>query len=255
MAIEGNLEYASARVHALHGRLPEARDWRRLEASRDLAHFLESARNSPLSGWVSSFDTRQDVHAIERSLRSQWMGHVQRVASWHPREHQAWLRWLAFLPMLPLLAHLATPEPAAPWLLADPVCGGVAIGSPAQRAAALAKTPLAPLAPAINSSAPIAALWRQQWIKLTPRFDPDTQGHLDRLVAAVDQHASALSRGGSTPALRSRLGQRLQVLFRASSETVVATVCHLGRLAVDLERLRGGIAGRFVLARPAGEAA
>jgi hypothetical protein len=255
MAIEGNLEYASTRVHAQHGGLPGEADWRRLEASRNLEHYLESARNSPLSGWVSSFDAHQDLHATERSLRSQWMGHVRCVASWHPLEYQAWLRWLAFLPTLPLLAHLSRSEAPPPWLLADPVCGAVAIGSPAERAAALTKTPLAPLSPAITAHASIDALWRQHWQELTPRVDSDTRAHLNQLLAAVDQHALALAKGGRTPALRLSLGQRLQILFRASSGTVVASVCHLGRLALDLERLRGGLASRSVLSLSAGEAA
>jgi hypothetical protein len=252
MAIEGNLEYASARVHALHGGLPGDADWRRLEASRDLGHYLDSARNSPLATWVSSFDAHQDLHSIERSLRSQWRSHIERVASWHPQGCQAWLRWLCWLPTLPLLVQLSRAEPAPPWLLADPVGGAVAVGSATERAAALIKTPLAPLAAAISGHASIAALWQEHWQRLTPPADPDTRGHLDRLEKALAQHAAALA-GGSTLALRSRLAERLEVLFRACSGTEVATACHLGRLALDLERLRGGLACRFVLPTRVGE--
>jgi hypothetical protein len=255
MAVEGNLEYASARVHALHGSLPKEADWHRLEASRDLGHYLESARTSPLGGWVSSFDAHQDLHAIERSLRSQWMSHIRRVASWHPRDCQAWLHWLAFLPILPLLSQLSRPEAAPSWLLADPVVGAIASKSPAERAAALVKTPLAPLAPATRANTSATALWREHWQKLTPRMDPDTRDHLARLMKALDQHAAALAAGGNTLALRKHLRERLEFLFRDSAGTVLATACHLGRLGLELERLRGGLATRCLLPSQTSEAA
>jgi len=247
MAIEGNLEYASARVQAQHGRLPGEADWQRLGASRDLGHYLDSTRGSALAAWTSSFDAHQDLHSIERSLRSQWKTHVERVASWHPRACQPWLRWLAWLPALPLLAHLARGEHPPAWLLADPVCGPIAGGNPGERAAAVIGTPLAPLASGISERASLAALWRGHWARLAPRTDPDTRAHMDQLLAAIDRHAAAVASAGSTPELRAGLAGRLETLFRSSQGTVVASACHLGRLALALERLRGELASRYVL--------
>lgn len=255
MTVEGMLDYASTRVQAQHGGLPGNADWRALEATRDLGQYLDAARHSALARWVSSFDPGQDLHTIERSLRSEWTSHVELVASWHPRAAQPWLAWLAWLPTLSLLARLARDVPAPPWLLADPVCGPVAVGSPAQRAEALGKTSLAPLAPGVAGDASIAALWRARWNELTPAMGPRTRDHHAQLQRALDRHGQSLKSASSALTLRASLAEHLEVLFRRAHGTVVATACHLGRLALELERLRGGLAIRYAQVSPAQAAA
>lgn len=246
MASEGMLEYASTRVQAQHGRLPTEADWRALEATRDLGQYLETARSTGLASWVSSFDPGQDLHAIERSLRNQWEEHVKRVASWHPRQMQPWLAWLAWLPALALLARLARDVPAPGWLLADPLCGPVAAGSPAERAAALHSTALARLAPAVSGDGAVAALWLDHWEQLTKPMDPAARRLKDQLLESLRRHTEELKSGDSAQVLRRNLAMRIEVLFRRSQRTVVGAACHLGRLALELERLRGGLASRHV---------
>jgi hypothetical protein len=116
-----------------------------------------------------------------------------------------------------------------------------------ERPAALQKTPLAPLARALGTHVSIAGLWRERWEQLAPRTDADTRARLAQLLSAIDRHAALLGGGDGTFTLRGRLVQRFNVLFRLSSGTVVATACHLGRLALELERLRGGLASRCLL--------
>lgn len=254
MARDGLLDYAVTRVQAQHGRLPGDADWRVLEASHDLGHYLERARTSALADWISSFDPAQDIHLIERSLRTQWQSHVEQVASWHPPEERAWLSWLACLPALPLLSQLARPGSVPPWLEADPVLGPLAAGGPAERAAALRGTALAPLAGGIDGQLPLGALWRQHWQMLTPPLDPRTATHHLQLQRALDSQADALARGERALSLRQSLRARLAVVFLRARGTGVASACHLGMLALDLERLRGGLASRCVAApgaRPA----
>ena len=48
----------------------------------------------------------------------------------------------------------------------------------------------------------------------------------------------------SAEPLRRELVSRLQRLLRAAAGTVVVTVCHLALVALDLERLRGGLSRR-----------
>jgi len=256
MPAEANLDYALARVHAHYGRRLSHDDWLRLEVSRDLGHYLDAVRASALGGWVISLDLSSDAHAMERALRAEWRQYVEGVASWHPREWQLWLRWWVWLPVLSLLAQLARPEPAPAWMLADPVCGPIAPGGPAERSAALRTTALAPLEPAIMGRFPVAALWRAHWQALTPPADAHTRQLLGLLCRGIDAHvARLLEDGPAASVLRGELTERLSRLFRAAAGTAVATACHLALLALDLERLRGGLVRRRVLAADAREAA
>ena len=60
MAIEGDLDYALARVSARHGQRLDDVAWRRLEASRDLNHYVTAARSGALAHWVKIKDGRID---------------------------------------------------------------------------------------------------------------------------------------------------------------------------------------------------
>ena len=245
MTIDGNLEYALARVHARHGQRLDEGSWRRLEASRDLGSYLAEVRSTALAGWVSTFNVEQDCHVIERALRMQWRRYVDGVAAWHPRAWQAWLAWLAWLPTLSLLARLAQSDSAPAWMLADPLVGPLAPGTSVERAAALANTALAPLQPAIAGRTSLVAAWSAQWQALRPRSDAHTQQTLHVLQQAMKQHEqSLLHAADSAEPLRMQLANRLQRLFRVAAGTVTVTVCHLGFVALDLERLRGGVARR-----------
>lgn len=255
MPPDGNLEYALARIQAQYGGRLDERAWRRLEASHDLAQYLDAVRASTLAEWVSSIDRTHDSHAMERSLRTAWRHYVENVAAWHPQEWQPWLAWLGWLPTLSLLAQLARPEPAPAWMMADPVCGPIAPGILAERIAALKGPMLAAFEPAFSAGVSIAGLWRARWRSLQPRTDAGTSQLLDALLRAVDTYAQRLAAAqidSSTP--RQQLTDRLRRLFRSGQETPVATVCYLGLFAFDLERLRGGLANRAILESPAGTA-
>jgi len=236
MSVEGNLPYASARVHARYGlRLDEAA-WRRIEASRYLGQYLEAVRGSALAPWVANIDVAREPHAIERALRSEWRTYVRAVASWHPHEWQPWLNWWGWLPHLPFIARLARSAAVPAWMLADPVCGPLAVGSPEERAAALESTALAPLSPAVrNSAVSIGSLWCEEAERLLPPVDPQTLEQLRLLLKKLVPGIEAMP-AKSAPALAR--------LFRAAGETAVASGCHLALLRLDMERLRGGLVFR-----------
>ncbi len=245
MAINGDLDYALARVAARHGQRLDEGAWRRLNASRNMSHYVTAVRSTALAWWVSSIDPENECHAIERALRVQWRRYVDGVAVWHPQPWQAWLGWLAWLPTLSLLAPLARPEAVPKWLLADPVYGPVALGTPADRAAALEHTALAALNPAVAGLMTPGAAWSEQWQTLRPRAESGTENFLHRLKAAIEEHEQAMLRAsGSAEPLRQELATRLQHLLRAAAGTVIVTVCHLALVALDLERLRGELSRR-----------
>jgi hypothetical protein len=246
MGIEGNLPYAAARVHARHGLRLNESAWRRIEASRDLGQYLDAVRGGALAPWVAGLDAASETHAIERLLRGAWRAYVRAVASWHPQAWQAWLEWWAWLPLLPLIARLAVPKPVPGWMLVDPVCGPVAPGSPAERAAALESTPLGPLAPALRTAAAIGTAWMHEAAARVPQANRQTREQLSLLIRLLAPASEAIPARHAPSLLR---------LFRATAGSVVASGCHLTLTLIDLERLRGGLVLRSLFDSSAAEVA
>jgi hypothetical protein len=250
MSLEGNIEYALTRVQSQYGSRPDMSEWRRLEASHDLGQYLEGTRSSIFGPWVSSLDRNRDAHAIERTLRGAWRSYVRTVAAWHPRRWQPWLTWLEWLPTLGLIARLERAGPVPAWLLADPILGPVARGTSAERSVAVKGTALAVFEPAIAGRVPLAELWLARWRELRPQVDAFTEQLLAAVRRTVQEHARMLTReGADAVALRDQLRERLSTLFRAAAGTVVATLCHLALMALDFERLRGGLVNRSLFVR------
>ena len=243
---EGNLPYAAARVQARHGSRLDEPGWRRIEVSRQLGEYLEAARRSALARWIARIEPAHDAHVIERTLRSEWREYVRAVARWHPREWQAWLEWWSWLPLLPMIGRLADPAPVPAWMLADPTCAPIAMGTPLERAEALAHTPLAPLAPALRAASPIGPAWLDEAVRLVPPADADSRAQLGVLMRVSGAGAAAAPPGAPAALLR---------LFRAAAGTAIASGCHLALLLLDFERLRGGLVVRSLFSAPRAEAA
>ncbi len=247
MSIEGNLPYALARVHARHGLRLNELAWWRIEATRHLGQYLEAVRGSPLAPWVANVDVTREPHAIERALRSEWRAYVVAIASWHPRAWQPWLEWWSWLPVLPLIARLARPTSVPAWMLTDPVCAPIALGSPSERADALESTPLRPLVPAVRTAAAsVGSIWRLWAARLVPRVDPQIQDQLRLLMKLLAPGIDGTPATSAPSLLR---------LFRAAGETAVASGCHLALLLLDVERLRGGLVVRSLFYPSSAEAA
>jgi hypothetical protein len=248
MPLEGDLEYALARIHARHGARPGNAQWRSLEASRDLGHYLDALASSSLARWSATLDASSDGHAIERALRAQWRRYVGEVASWHPRIWQPWVAWLAWVPELPLIAAFARPEPVPPWILLDPLLGPLAPGGPEDRGSAMRRTPLAPLTAGLVNPQALAPLWQAHWRRLQPPIDSDIRALMGRFRKCIDRHARALAIAEDSSVSREALTYELTALFRATAGTALASLCHLALVALDLEQLRGGLIRRCLFA-------
>jgi hypothetical protein len=250
MSFDGNVEYALTRVQSQHGSALDASAWRRLEASHDLGQYLEAARGGVVGRWVSSLDRNRDAHSIERTLRGAWRNYVRTVASWHPRRWQPWLEWLEWLPTLGLIAELTQGGPVPEWLLADPLVGPALREARGERPATVKGTALEFFEPALAGRVPIAELWLARWRQLRPPLDAFTEPLLAAVLKALREHARLLAlEGADAVALRERLRERLRKLFRAAAGTLVATLCHLALMALDFERLRGGLVNRALFPR------
>jgi hypothetical protein len=250
MSLEGNIEYALTRVQSQYGNRPDSSEWRRLEASHDLGQYLEAARGSIFGPWVATLDRSREVHVIERSLRCAWRSYVRTIAAWHPQPWQPWLAWLEWLPTLGLIALLEHAGPVPAWLLADPILGPAVRRASAERPVAVKGTALAVFEPAIAGRVPLADLWLARWRELRPPIDAFTEQLLASVSRTVQEYSRMLAlEGADAVALRDQLRERLNKLFRAAAGTLVATLCHLALMALDFERLRGGLVNRALFAR------
>jgi hypothetical protein len=250
MSLEGNIEYALTRVQSQYGNRPDSSEWRRLEASHDLGQYLAAARGSIFGPWVATLDRSREVHVIERSLRCAWRSYVRTIAAWHPQPWQPWLAWLEWLPTLGLIALLEHAGPVPAWLLADPILGPAVRRASAERPVAVKGTALAVFEPAIAGRVPLADLWLARWRELRPPIDAFTEQLLASVSRTVQEYSRMLAlEGADAVALRDQLRERLNKLFRAAAGTLVATLCHLALMALDFERLRGGLVNRALFAR------
>ena len=97
MADSAQLGYVQARLQALYGaRLVDA-DWRLIESSVDLQHYLDAARTTALKRWVMGVSPDASALEIERSLRAAWRETTSQLAGWAPaewRDAMMWFRWL-----------------------------------------------------------------------------------------------------------------------------------------------------------------
>jgi len=144
--IDPAFAYSQARLQARYGARPRAADWSHIAATADLGAMLQVLRTSPLAGWTARLGSRPGIHDIERQARDEWLRRVDEVAQWQPeawRDGIAWLRWIAYLPALQKLARGGR---ARAWMRDDPLLGPIVAREPRERAAALRRTPLAPLA-------------------------------------------------------------------------------------------------------------
>lgn len=249
---EGNIDYAQSRLQARHGERLTATEWRLLETSRDLQHFLAATSHSALARWVAGLAAQADAHEIERRLRREWTAYVQEIAAWLPHEWRPALDWLRWLPQLQAVARLALAEPAPAWMFSDPVFGPVAPGSPLERARALESSDLAPLAAAVRGESTAIEAWLERWSGLVPPADRDARECLALLERLLAKHAAAAGAADqSLDPLRQDLERRLGRLFRRAASTPVAALCHLALLALDYERLRGDLILRATLERAA----
>jgi len=238
--------YAQSRLQARLGARPAAADWQQLEATRDLGALLQVVRGGPLARWTARLPARAALHEIERQLRDEWRDAVTEVASWQPahwREATLWMRWISYLPALQKLARGGR---APAWMRADVVLGPIVAREPRERVAALAGTPLAPLAAGFVAPHDVARSWALNWQSLWPAA-PAARRPLERLLATMRTHrarlASAPAGASSRDALQS-VERDLERILRRNPLSPAATAAFVCLMMLELQRLRGLLAVR-----------
>lgn len=255
MTTSNRLAYAQARLQARHGRRPTDDRWRLLEATSDLAGYLQAARSTSLRPWVVHLAAEAGTHRIERSLRRDWRTYVAEIAAWIPRPWRPAALWLGTLPDLPFFVHLARSEPAPRWMLEDPALAPLAQTDIERRAEALAATVLAGIAEPIREGAIPVDVWLRAWAERWPTEDPAGGVALERVRRAFHTHIATILAEPLDhppgPALRRSIAERLTMAFRRESGRITAVFAHLGLMALDVERLRGGLVLRALFPDPA----
>lgn len=238
--------YAQSRLQARLGARPAAADWQQLEATRDLGALLQVLRGGPLGHWTARLPARAGLHEIERQLRDEWRHAVAEVAGWQPahwREATLWMRWISYLPALQKLARGGR---APAWMRPDPVLGPIVAREPRERIAALADTPLAPLAKGFVSPPDVARSWATHWQSLWPAA-PAARRPLVRLLATMRSHRARLAAapdGATSRDSLQSLERDLERILRRNPLSPVATAAYLCLAMLELQRLRGLLAVR-----------
>jgi hypothetical protein len=136
----------------------------------------------------------------------------------------------------------------------DRLLGPIVARSPPERAAALARTPLAPLAAGFAAHADVGGAWVAHWRTLWPA-DRSQRAPLERLLraagAARARIAASPAQANSRDALQ-ELARQLVASFRRHPLSPNATVACLALLALDVLRLRGALAVRALRDTAAG---
>lgn len=255
MSAGSQLGYIQTRLQARYGQRPTEEDWRLLEATPDLAAYLQAARRTMLAPWIAHMPAEVDTHRIERSLREDWVDFIAELSGWAPEAWQPAIDWFTTAPYLPCMAHLARGEPATRWMRDDPALSPYAAENPASRETELKLSLLAPTLNAIRMGEPPLAAWARQWLTFVPEDATVDRARLEQLAAGMvsDFHNIAELPAEST---RSQIHRQSMIgglvrLFRRYARTPVAIFAYLGMAQMDFERLRGGLVLRALLPDPA----
>jgi hypothetical protein len=231
--------YVQARLQARHGERLQDADWRALEAARSLDQFIERSRATALRRFSERLNAGMSSHAIERSLRAAWRDYVAEVAGWGPldwRPAVLWMSHLADLPAIDALLRGETPD----WAQQD-----ARLLAFLETERHTAKAPLAPVLPAPERESTLTRRWYAHWRTLWPRGE--AQRALTHLVDTVKAHVDRLARADrqeTSAPYRRELARNVTRMFRRHGGSPIAVFCHLTLVALDLERLRGGLVRR-----------
>lgn len=248
--------FAQARIQARLGQRLKPGAWQALEASQGLSHYLHAVRGTSLKPWIRHLTENADSHLIERSLREDWRRQVHELSEWLPTRWRAAVLWVRTLADLPAVVYLLRDGPAWPWMREDPALRKLAVAGMDARRLALRAAELAPLGSAPDDAITPLAAWRVHWQGLCPPLPAQCVG-LDKLGQAFTAHVGRMQDEGLTldeaAGQRERLEQNLVKWLHRYRELPMAIFSYLGLLALDLQRLRGGLVRRAVLTTVARE--
>jgi hypothetical protein len=221
--VDGDLDYALARVAAIRSRRPGPAAWRALATLRGFGAALAAARSMGFAEWVVDIDATTPPHAVELALRAAWRRESTEFAQWLPARWQAALRACAAWVDLPRLR-------------ADSVDNA-------------AGTALAGLRAILPTGHPTPdAAWRALLLERLHAAgagrDPDF-ARLGRMLTTHCAQFLALPPGNGWP-LRAQLELALLGFMHASPPGPATAFAWIALRALDHERLRGALLPRAI---------
>ena len=246
MSNQPRWHYVQARLQARHGERLTEDDWRALGAAQSFDHYLDRAHATTLHRFVDRLNASMNSHSLERLLGAAWRDYVAEVASWLDRDWQAAVQWTALAPDLPAIAALLRDDIPA-WLKDDARWADFTEGDAPQRLTRLTTSPFAPLLPASDRATGLAARWTAHWRRWWPASAKADARALTALTQLVIDHHTQLTASlppETSAPHRLDLARRLTRLFRRHGASPVAVFSHLALVALDMERLRGGLTRR-----------
>lgn len=238
-----NSAYTQTRLQARHGQRPDERTWQQLQAQKELASYLQTARQTVLRPWVISLHAQDSHHTIENALRQQYRDYIDDVASWQPYSWQKSVVWIKYVIDLPALQHLVSGHSAPVWMYDDPQLKSFTSNNFEQRLLRLQQSQYSPLIEAWQSGDTLLSGWLKQWQKLWPTDNASNISAIKQLVTTLQQHMTRFQGLNSEQAweARKQLSMKLTYEFRRHTYQSLATYVHLLLVALDLERLRGAL--------------
>lgn len=241
-----NFIYTQTRLQARHGMRPDERTWGLVESQKDLANFLQSARQSRLGPWLTGLQATDNHHFIESTLFKHYRDYVEEVAAWVPSQWRKSVQWVVCLTYLPVIQHLITGNTAYRWMLDDVRTKLVTTTNLEQRMGYLLQSDFSPLFKYWNPETPLVDCWLQHWRTLWPDKKGRQQQALLALIRLVDHHREVF---GQLPVdrtwrQRENLAFKLSMMFRRQACNPVNVFVHLMLTALDVERIRAAVMQR-----------
>ena len=238
--------YTQTRLQARHGMRPDEHIWQLVESKKDLANYLQSAKQTPLRFWVAGLQATDNHHVIETTLSKLFREYVLDIAHWVPSAWRESVEWVAVLVYLPAIQHLLLGNTSRSWMVEIPELKSMTMSNLNMRLDAFSQSPYARLLDAWQENQPLASAWLACWQLLWPEKKSPAQAPLQQLINVVQEHLEIFRQlsPATTWRQRQRLAARLTMMFRKYTYEPVNIFIHLLLVALDMERLRSAILQR-----------
>jgi len=241
MIMRKDFIYTQTRLQARHGMRPDERTWGLVESQKDLANFLQSARQTSLSQWVSGLQATDNHHFIESTLFHHYLDYVLEVSAWVPSEWRKAVHWVVCLAYLPVIRHLLKGNTAYSWMLDDARTKLVSASGLEQRMTYFLQSEFAPLFKYWSTGDSLVNAWLMQWRNLWPAVNSEQKKSFTAFINRVQAHRTLFEELpiDRTWQQREKLVFKLTMMFRRYTCEPVNVFVHLLLVALDIERLRG----------------
>jgi len=242
--------YTQTRLQSRHGMRPDEHTWELVESQKELANYLQNARQSKLGPWVAGIQSTDNHHLIESTLLNHYRDYIEEVAGWVPVKWRKPVRWIECLTYLPAIQHLITGNTAYSWMLEDSKIKLATTSDKDQRLGYFLQSEFSPLFQYWIPGIPLVDAWLAHWLYLWPEKKPRQQYSLMAFLKLINHHRDSFSQLDVERTWRARqsLALKASVMFRRYANYPVDVFVHLLLIALDLERIRAAVMQRSLFA-------